>query len=81
MFAILYKEELINIMILADSLTMVIFVCMNAQILMLLSISVLSSLSQDELKEELEWRISQLPHHRDKRFVFLTDEKRFETVP
>jgi len=42
---------------------------------------VLSSLSQDELKEELEWRISQLPHHRDKRFVFLTDEKRFVMPP
>ena len=40
------------------------------------SMSVFCSLTHEELAEELEWRIAQLPHHRDKRFVFLTDEKR-----
>lgn len=36
-------------------------------------------MTHEELAEELEWRIAQLPHHRDKRFVFLTDEKRLVT--
>ena len=44
-------------------------------------VSALSSLKHDELLEELEWRIGQLPHHRDKRFAFLTDEKRFVMPP
>ena len=44
-------------------------------------VSALSSLKHDELVEELEWRIGQLPHHRDKRFAFLTDEKRFVMPP
>jgi len=48
---------------------------------LLYSASVLGSLTHDELREELEWRISQLPHHRDKRFAFLTDEKRFVMPP
>jgi len=39
------------------------------------------SLTHDELQDELDWRISQLPYHREKRFVFLTDEKRFVMPP
>lgn len=58
---------------------------MNQNIILLLPILILGSalgnLQHDELVEELEWRIEQLPHHRDKRFVFLTDEKRFTMPP
>lgn len=50
-------------------------------ILVSVKVSALSSLKHDELVEELEWRIGQLPHHRDKRFAFLTDEKRFVMPP
>ena len=47
----------------------------------LILVSALGNLQHDELVEELEWRIQQLPHHRDKRFAFLTDEKRFVMPP
>ena len=30
---------------------------------------------------ELEWTLAQLPHHREKRFLFLTDEKRIVMPP
>jgi len=48
---------------------------------LLCTLPVFCSLTHKELAEELEWRIAQLPHHRDKRFVFLTDEKRFVMPP
>ena len=47
----------------------------------LILVAALGNLQHDELVEELEWRIQQLPHHRNKRFAFLTDEKRFVMPP
>lgn len=38
------------------------------------------SLASEE-QTELEWALSQLPHHRSKRFLFLTEEKRLVMPP
>jgi len=38
-------------------------------------------LSVEEEMEEIEWTLSQLPHHRSKRFFFMTDEKRIVLPP
>ena len=57
------------------------YIFINKFLNIAMTVSVLSSLKHDELVEELEWRIGQLPHHRDKRFAFLTDEKRFVMPP
>lgn len=37
--------------------------------------------SDKAMQEELEWAIENLPHHRAKRFLFLTDEKRIVLPP
>lgn len=34
-----------------------------------------------EQQEEMEWALDQLPHHRTKRFLFLTEEKRLVMPP
>jgi len=34
-----------------------------------------------EQQEEMEWALDQLPHHRAKRFLFLTEEKRLVMPP
>merc|ERR1712223_477083 len=37
------------------------------------------NLNQDQ--EKLDWALDQLPHHRTKRFLFLTEEKRLVMPP
>jgi hypothetical protein len=34
-----------------------------------------------DLEDELQWTLDQLPHHREKRFLFFTDEKRIVMPP
>jgi len=36
---------------------------------------------EKDLQEELMWTLDQLPHHREKRFLFFTDEKRIVMPP
>jgi len=51
-------------------------------IIVLLAASSLSSqLEHEEALSELEWTLAQLPHHREKRFLFMTDEKRIVMPP
>ena len=38
-------------------------------------------LDHEEALSELEWTLAQLPHHREKRFLFMTDEKRIVMPP
>jgi hypothetical protein len=35
----------------------------------------------EEQQAELDWALGQLPHHRTKRFLFLTEEKRLVMPP
>jgi len=52
--------------------------------LLLALLPLLSSSSPSVLKEqqkELEWALENLPHHRTKRFLFMTDEKRIVMPP
>jgi len=37
--------------------------------------------TEDKFMEELQWTFDNLPHHRDKRFAFMTDEKRIVMPP
>jgi len=39
------------------------------------------AVTEAELNEELLWTFDNLPHHRDKRFVFMTGEKRLVMPP
>lgn len=46
-----------------------------------LSFSLVEEDQDAELEQELQWTLDQLPHHREKRFLFLTDEKRIVMPP
>ena len=48
---------------------------------MLPAISLTQKFDQEEALAELEWTLAQLPHHREKRFLFMTDEKRIVMPP
>lgn len=44
-------------------------------------LSLSADFDKDEALSELEWTLAQLPHHREKRFLFMTDEKRIVMPP
>jgi hypothetical protein len=44
-------------------------------------LSLSSQVDHEEALSELEWTLAQLPHHREKRFLFMTDEKRIVMPP
>ena len=54
-------------------------------LLLLLVVSVpspvTSAVTEEDDLSDLEWALSQLPHHRSKRFLFMTDEKRIVLPP
>lgn len=60
--------------------TMLFRSMMMMMFMMLMTSSVMTSSLDDDLTD-LEWTMSQLPHHRTKRFLFLTDEKRLVLPP
>ena len=54
-----------------------LILCLTSQSVMTSSMT--SSVEDD--MSDLEWTLSQLPHHRNKRFLFMTDEKRLVLPP
>jgi len=45
------------------------------------ALSLAQKVDHEEALSELEWTMAQLPHHREKRFLFMTDEKRIVMPP
>ena len=56
---------------------------MRSSVLLVLlpALSLAQKVDQEEALSELEWTMAQLPHHREKRFLFMTDEKRIVMPP
>ena len=50
-------------------------------LVVLLAFSLAQQVDHEEALSELEWTMAQLPHHREKRFLFMTDEKRIVMPP